>query len=314
MRANYPIRYLRVSLLSNCNLKCFYCRPPQEKSDEHWTQSDPDMCMQALLVLHGMGIRKIRFTGGEPTLYKQLPLLISFSRSLGTDVNIAMTSNGILLDRLASDLSAKGLSNVNISIDTLQRDKFVEITSSNNLDRVISGISEAKKCIPEVKLNSVIIKGVNDDEVVDLVNFANSFKVSIRFIEYMPSRSGTPHNRFISGRQIRKRLPFDLMQVKRQGSSAARYYSSPDLDIRVGFINPVSHPFCGFCDRVRLAANGKLYGCLFDCENVNLFQLLTKGQAEAMREVTRLVNDKKFCGCPGNSSPENLPSFLEMGG
>ncbi|MCK5126070.1 MAG: radical SAM protein [candidate division Zixibacteria bacterium] len=315
MRVKHPIQYLRVSLLNKCNLNCFYCRPQNEKEVPEWNRSNPDKCKQALSLLYSMGVRKIRFTGGEPTLYKELPDLITFSKSLGPDVKSALTSNGILLAKLAPELRLAGLDSVNISIDTLDPTKFTSITSRDYLDRVLDGITCAKEYIPEVKLNTVVMKGVNDDEVANLIEFANSMKVNIRFIEYMPSRTGTPHYKYISGNEIRNSLPYEFSALGQSGASAARYYKANNLDIKVGFINPVSHSFCNNCNRLRLAADGKLYGCLFDGRNINLFELLEQDDIKAQQETIKLVNDKQFQGCSGvASSQDNLPSFLEMGG
>jgi cyclic pyranopterin phosphate synthase len=309
------VRYLRVSLLRGCNLKCVYCRPTGSDSLPEAGRYTIDQYTAAIRLLYDFGIRKVRFTGGEPTLYRQLPDLIGHTNQLA-DVKTAITTNGLLLSRLAETLSGAGLASVNISVDTLNRSKFRMITSTDRFQDVISGIEASVKYIPLVKLNTVVIKGINDDEVNDLILFADRMGISIRFIEYMPTMMTKDGDRgYISGNDIMTRLPYDFSPVERTNNTAARYYRSPDLNIVVGFINPVSHPFCDGCDRLRLASDGRLYGCLFSSSSTNLFELLENGREAAVREIARLIENKKYLGCPGlNETQNHLPSFITMGG
>jgi cyclic pyranopterin phosphate synthase len=272
--------------------------------------------MAGIGLLHRLGVEKIRFTGGEPTLYKRLPDLVAHARSLDGSLHLGLTTNGLLLPKLAGRLAAAGLDSVNISLDTQDRERFKSITGVDALDRVVAGIEAAVANIGKVKLNCVLIRGVNDYEAEALVRFADRLSVDIRFIEFMPTRS-TPSsdNRYIAGDTIRRRLSFDLTPTVSEAAAAARYYRAPDLKIRVGFINPVSHPFCAECDRLRLASDGQLYGCLFSGHAVNLFELLKRGDNAATTAVNRLIEAKQYLGCAGAAhSSDNLPSFISMGG
>lgn len=306
------VRYLRVSLLTGCNLNCFYCRPDNQPSCEEVGSQPPERFKRAIALLHQLGVEKVRFTGGEPTMYKQLPSLVSFARKLDSSLHIGLTTNGLLLSKLAGELAEAGLNSVNISLDTSDSARFKRITGKDVFRQVVAGIDTAVKHIETVKLNCVLMKGVNDSDAADLVRFADQRGVDIRFIEFMPSRSAPNRDhRYISGDEIRAQLPFDLTPVYSEAAAAARYYKSSQLRIRVGFINPVSHPFCADCDRLRLASDGNLYGCLFSGDAVNLFDLLENEPDSANEAVTELVRTKKYLGC---AQAERLPSFIRIGG
>lgn len=309
------MRYLRMSLTSGCNLNCFYCRPSSEKTATT-TMRSLDQCQSALKLLCRLGINKVRFTGGEPTLNKHLPDLIQCTRQLNRENLTAITTNGMLLKRLSPSLASAGLDSANISLDTINRDKFKKITGIDGLDKVIEGIDAAIDHIEQVKLNCVVIKGVNDDELEKLAHFAGEREIDIRFIEYMPTKHNSRDSRgYLSGDDVRSSLPFDLVPAATNPSSAAQYYFSPELNIRVGFINPVSHSFCALCDRIRLASDGRLYGCLFSGDSVNLFSLLDQSFEYAEERISRLIADKQYLGCPGTfDKAASLPSFIEMGG
>ncbi len=310
-----PVRYLRVSLIDQCNLACSYCKP----SGHHTTnrrQTDREKFAFAIQTLYTIGVRKVRFTGGEPTVYRELTELIKDTSLLSPVIEIAMTSNGVLLRKLAPLLAKAGLGSVNISLDTLNRDKFKQITRVDALHKVIDGIYASKESIQKVKLNCVVMKGVNDDEFERMIRFADKVGIDIRFIEFMPTKHNSNHDsRFISGGTLRASLPFALTLDKTPKSSAARYYRSEELKIRVGFIDPVSHSFCGSCDRLRLASDGNLYGCLFSGSSFNLFDSLNMGVESAIEEVHKLVANKEFIGCQAvGKGRDDLPSFISIGG
>jgi cyclic pyranopterin phosphate synthase len=301
--------------LPECNLNCFYCRPGVAAKKKH-SQVPVTKFAQAIEFLHQSGIRKVRFTGGEPTLYKCLPELIALTKKLDSSVFMAITSNGRLLKKLAPALAEAGLDSINISLDTRDREKFRTITSIDAFDQVNDGIKEAIKFIPAVKLNCVLIKGVNDDEAESLIRYANDLGIDIRFIEYMPTRYRNRDQRgYLSTDVLRSRLPYELYPVEAESSSAATYYRSPDFGIRVGFISPISHSFCSACNRIRLASDGTLYGCLFSPRGINLFNLLENEPSTLNREIRNLMSTKPKQGCSFSAqNRNNLPSFYFMGG
>jgi cyclic pyranopterin phosphate synthase len=307
-------RYLRISLLSACNLRCSYCKPDSKQLPS--IVAPNAKVRSAIRFLHGFGINKIRFTGGEPTLYKSLSELVSFVKSMDGDIQTAVTSNGVLLKARAEELSTAGLDSINVSLDTLDSVKFRMLTSSGVLDNVISGIDAAARHIGNVKLNCVLIRDFNDKEADRLISFAENRGLDIRFIEFMPNRYSAPGDpRFVSGEEIRNQLPWDFRRLPGNPNSAARYYSASPLKIKIGFISPVSHPFCASCNRIRLTADGLLYNCLYDSTRLNLFDLLENDPERAQAEFEKLLRAKRFSGC--NSSihfAETLPSFSAIGG
>jgi cyclic pyranopterin phosphate synthase len=309
-----PPRYLRVSLLSACNLNCSYCLP--ERQAEPALVASADKLRPAIECLIRAGIRKVRFTGGEPTLHKDLATLVASVKAMDSDVHAAITTNGVRMMRLAPGLASAGLDSANISLDTLDPVRFHSLTGRDKLNRVLGGIEAATHYINRVKLNCVLVRGTNDAEVPDLIRFADERRLDIRFIEYMPNRFSAPGDpRFISGDEVRRRLPWNLNPLPNKPASAARYYTAPELRIRVGFISPISHPFCGECDRIRLAADGKLYACLFGSGGINLFDVMATGSIGAEGELKKLVGLKRFGGCRGAADkPGDLPSFSMLGG
>jgi cyclic pyranopterin phosphate synthase len=229
---------------------------------------------------------------------------------------MAITSNGVLLKSMAQRLAEAGLDSANISIDTLSDDKFENLTGSYHLNKVISGIETAMKYIDKVKLNTVLIRGFNDEDIRPLILFADDRGLDIRFIEFMPNRYSAPDDpRFISGREMRQRLPWDFKSLPGKPGNAAQYYTSPDLKIKVGFIDSVSHPFCNGCDRIRLAADGRLYRCLYGSKSINLFDLLEKDPDRALTEYERLTASEKYKRSQSaDDSRISLPSFSAIGG
>jgi len=306
--------YLRVSLLSACNLQCAYCRPAGKKRCD--ISAPRDKVQSAIRFLYDRGIRKIRFTGGEPTLSKDLCGLVADIKAIDSTVHTAITSNGVLLRSLAPSLSGAGLDSANISIDTLNPDNFHRLTGKPYLKRVIEGIDAAVEYIPKVKLNCVLMRGVNDSEAESLIRFADERGLDMRFIEFMPNRYSTPGDRrYISGTEIRDRLPWDLKEIPGNPGNAARYYGNPSLKIKVGFISSVSHPFCSGCNRIRLTADGLLYTCLYDSRRIDLFKLIEDDISLAGSEYKRLVESKRFRGCHSEVDSDNiLPSFSAIGG
>jgi cyclic pyranopterin phosphate synthase len=309
------IQYLRISLLNSCNLNCNYCHPQQAKS-KSLISANYEKYYESIKLMHTLGVQKIRFTGGEPTLYKRLSELIQSVKGLDNSILTAITSNGVLLKRKAKVLAGAGLDSVNISIDTLSVRKFQSLTGKNLLPDVIDGIIESIRYIPKVKLNTVMIRNINAAEIDNLIKFSNDLKIDIRFIEYMPTKYNSQNSdAYISGDEIMDRLPYSFTPVKSDKTSAAKYYTSPDLDIKVGFIMPVSHPFCDKCNRIRLTSDGRLFGCLFSGESFNLFEALQNGHENASSKLKELIRNKAFHGCFFNrDNNDRTTSFINIGG
>ncbi len=275
------INYLRISLTDRCNLRCKYCMP--EDGIDKLGHSDIlslEEIYKIIVSFVELGVDKIRFTGGEPLVRKGIVDLISKVSKLEGIKDIAMTTNGILLSEMASDLKNAGLSRVNISLDTLDSEKYRSITRGGDLKRVLDGISEAKKVgLTPIKINTVLIGGFNEDEIEDLVDLTIEDDIDVRFIELMPigEASSWAEEKFISNEKILKKIKH-LEPIKREDiSSPALYYKLPGAKGKVGIINPISCKFCENCNRVRLTSNGRLKMCLHSYREIDLRSPLRDG-------------------------------------
>ncbi len=286
------IEYLRVSLTDRCNLRCEYCMPEDGIEDklqhpEILSLEDMFTLIKEFVVL---GIKKIRFTGGEPLVRKGALELIKKVNDLDGVDEVTITTNGVLLEDYADDLYKAGVKRINVSLDTLDPDKFKEITRGGDIQRVFRGIEKAQKVgISPIKINTVLIGGFNDDEIEDMVNLTLYDNIDIRFIELMPigQAAGFAKSKFLSNKEVLKTLPDLKAVVKDDISSPATYYKLPHARGRVGLINPITCKFCSDCNRVRLTATGKLKLCLHSNREIDLKSiLLAKGDLnKAVREA-----------------------------
>lgn len=293
---NRTIKDLRISLTDRCNFRCFYCLPHGEPT---WAKREKLLTFEELervaKVFVGLGIDKIRLTGGEPLIRRDVPLLVEkLARLKPALADIALTTNGYDLAKHAAALKAAGLDRITISLDSLRPERFAEITGVDALDRTIAAIDLARTMgFDPVKVNSVIVRGRNDDEVADLARFAREFGISMRFIEFMPLDSGHDWSRemVVSGREILKRIEaeFPLEPAGARGTStASRYRFADGAPGEIGIIAPVSEPFCGACSRIRLTADGQIRTCLFSQEEHDLRGPIRSGASdEELAEVIR---------------------------
>jgi cyclic pyranopterin phosphate synthase len=268
------INYLRISLTDRCNLRCEYCMP--ERGVHKVTHDDIlslEEIYEIIKVFVDLGIDKIRFTGGEPLVRLGVVDLISKVSRLKGVKEIAMTTNGVLLETYARDLNEAGLTRVNISLDTLNMDKYKEVTRGGDLQKVLDGIKAAQEVgLTPIKINTVLIGGFNEDEIPDLVNLTMEQKIDIRFIELMPigEAASFAREKFIPNSRVLETVP-ELQSVEAEDkSSPAVYYKLPGAKGKVGIINPISCKFCSNCNRVRLTSTGKLKLCLHSNREIDL--------------------------------------------
>ncbi|MBM3670783.1 MAG: GTP 3',8-cyclase MoaA [Actinobacteria bacterium] len=274
---------LRISITDRCNFRCTYCMPDEGMQwlDRAELLTYEEQVRVARICVDRWGFDAIRVTGGEPTVRSHLPRLFSLLAPLGTD--LAMTTNGVKLPELAHDLAAAGLRRVNISLDTLRPETFLALTRRAELDRVLAGVDAALAAgLAPVKINCVVIRGVNDDEVVDLAAFGRAKGVGIRFIEFMPLDASHEWSmsRVVPASEIRDAIHnvFPLEQHAPSGHvEPAERYAYSDGVGDVGFIASVTEPFCGDCDRVRITAEGKFRSCLFALDEHDLRPVLRDG-------------------------------------
>lgn len=274
-------RSLRISVTDKCNLRCQYCMP--EEVVEFQPASSLLTFEEIFLfakICAARGIRKIRVTGGEPLMRRQLDRLIAMLNKIEGLEDLAITTNGILLEEQLPGLVAAGLRRVNISLDTLRSSVFKTLARRDGLERVLSGIAAAVHCEAlSVKLNALVLRDVNLDDVLDLASFAVSLKIPIRFIEFMPldAERAWSEQRMVSGEELRDKLEKAFGPLSRVSEIDP---SQPSTDYVTrhgavfGFIDTVTEPFCGSCDRLRLTADGKLRNCLFGQEEWDVREVL----------------------------------------
>ena len=276
------IRDLRISVTDRCNFRCTYCMPAEgmEWLPRSEVLSFEEIYRVSRIFVERFGVEGIRLTGGEPTVRAHLPMLISQLSGLGVD--LAMTTNGATLRNSAEELRSAGLRRINISLDTLHADRFEQMTRRNELVNVLAGIDAAVAAgFSPVKINAVIERGVNDDEIVDLARFGRERGVEVRFIEFMPL-DATGHwanDRVVGQDEIVERIAevFPLEQMPARGAAPADRWRYLDGAGTVGVIPSVTKPFCGDCDRVRLTAEGQFRTCLFATDEFDLRAIMRSG-------------------------------------
>jgi len=286
---NRQINYLRVSVTDHCNYRCFYCRPEDgsDVSGSHEFLNFEEMT-RLIRLFTELGINKVRLTGGEPLVRSKLVELVARLQQLPGLDDISLSTNGHLLGRFAGPLRAAGVSRVNISLDSIDPDNFLRITRNGDLDKVTQGIDAAITAgLSPIKLNMVVMKGINDYEIEAMLDYAIARKLELRFIETMPvGRAGLEiMNHHYPAAQIlqriRDRFGSQLIPVKgSKGAGPARYYQLADGPVRVGVISAVSRHFCEGCNRVRLTARGELVLCLGHHNRVSLREGLRDGRSD----------------------------------
>jgi GTP 3',8-cyclase len=298
-----PLRHLRLSVTDRCNLRCAYCMP---EPDYTWLPRDNILHFAEIGCLvdafTGLGVNKVRLTGGEPLVRRKLPDLVSLLAERGAIRDLALTTNGVLLADQAAALHAAGLHRVTVSLDTLRRDRFLSLTRSDALDRVLAGIEAASGLWGALKIDTVVMRGVNEDELVALVEYGKRVNAEVRFIEYMDVGGATGWNpELVVGRQeILASLAGHYGPVEplsQEDGGTADRFRLPDGAV-VGVISSTTHSFCRWCDRSRLTADGLWYLCLYAATGIDLRKLVRSGASiESIREALASVwQARKDCG------------------
>jgi GTP 3',8-cyclase len=309
---------LRVSLTDRCNLRCAYCMPPEGLD---WLPgsdvlTDDEIVRLITIGVERLGITTVRLTGGEPLLRKNLELLVADIAALSPTPEIALTTNGIGLAARADKLAAAGLRRINVSLDTLDPDTFAKISRRRRLPDVLAGITAAREAgLQPVKINTVLLRDINDHEAFELLQWAMAEQVQLRFIEQMPldPQHGWKRDEMITAAEIKEHLGQhvelveDPEDARARGSAPAELFRVAGTDYSVGIIASVTQPFCGACDRVRLTADGQIRNCLFARTESDLRTPLRSGASDAelaARWVAAVAGKK-----PGHGI--NDPSFLQ---
>ena len=279
---NRRIEYVRLSVTDKCNLRCFYCMPKGFKDFEqpdHWlTFEEIERVIKAFTEL---GVARVRLTGGEPLVRKNIAQLAKRLTALPGLNDLSLSTNAVLLDKQAHDLHDSGISRINASLDSLSPKRFKDITGSE-LQPVLDGLMAAKEArFSPIKINMVAMKGINDDEFEDMVEYCIKHDFTLRFIETMPmgttGEDATDH--YLNLQTVKKQLStsYDLIPGVMPGGGPARYVQIKNTNLRIGFITPISQHFCETCNRVRISVDGTLYLCLGQDDKVELRPLLRSG-------------------------------------
>ncbi len=313
---------MRVSVTDRCNFRCQYCMPADGLP---WLERSAILRFEEIErivgVLAGMGVSDVRLTGGEPLVRRDFPDLVArLARVEGVE-DLSLTTNGYLLERDADALVAAGIQRVNVSIDSLARDRFFEITRRDSLPQVLRGLDAIARhpSIHPIKVNAVALRDFTEQEALPFAEFARTTSFQVRFIEFMPldgDHAWTP-DQVLAGDELRAIIHavHPLEETPRAPHSTARVFRFADGQGEIGFINPVSEPFCGDCNRIRLTAEGKLRTCLFSLGETDLREPLREGATDA--DLERIVRDavwrkelKHHVGEPGFQQPPRTMSAI----
>lgn len=315
------IEYIRLSVTDKCNLRCFYCLPKGFKDfeePEHWLTFDET---ERIIGAFGrLGVSRVRLTGGEPLIRKELPTLARRLANLPGIDDLSISTNAVHLEKHANELADAGVKRINISLDSLKPERFAEITGGGKLDKVIDGLMAARDAgLHPVKINMVAMQGINDDEFGDMLEFCIKHNFTLRFIETMPM--GTPgeaaSKHYLSLTTVREQLQekYDLIPGFMPGGGPARYYQVNGTEVRIGFITPISQHFCETCNRVRLSVDGTLYLCLGQEHSMPLRDILRAGitdqelEALLIKAIALKPERHEF-----NDKPQQVVRFMSMTG
>lgn len=294
MKDNYgrDINYLRISLTEKCNLKCIYCLPEDFslKSYDETKELSKENIFSIVDISKEIGINKIRLTGGEPLLRKDIIEIIEGIKKIGID-EIYLTTNGIFLSEKVENLKNAGLSGINISLDTLDKKQFKEITRGGNLLKVLEGIEKALKYDLKIKINSVIIKEINENEIKKLAELTLKNNIDVRFIELMPVGEG---KKFVGIKNenilklLQKLFQFDKEYIEING--VTRYYKIKNSVGKIGFISPINHCFCEMCNKIRITSDGNIKRCLNMNGHLNIKKYLDMGVSR--EEIKKILEEE----------------------
>ncbi len=287
------IHYLRISLTDHCNLRCVYCMPEDMTFRPNSAMLQDDELLRLVNVFALLGFDKIRLTGGEPTVRANVVEVVRRIAATPGIESLSMTTNGVLLDKLARPLKEAGLQRVNVSLDTVDPERFHRITRWGKLEQVWAGIQAAEDAgLTPVKINAVVVRGFNDGDVTDLARLTLEHDWQVRFIEMMPFGGDTAfqQKQVVSDKEIRERIETELGPLELQGGGRldgeARIYRLPGAPGELGFISSVTLPFCASCSRARLTADGKLRLCLLRDKELDLLTPLRQGATnEELRQL-----------------------------
>jgi cyclic pyranopterin phosphate synthase len=313
------IEYVRLSVTDRCDLRCSYCMPEGFKDfeePEHWLNFDETE--RLIGAFARLGVKRVRLTGGEPLLRRNLPQLAARLSSLPGIEDLSLSTNATQLGKHAQALKDAGITRLNVSLDSLQRERVEKINGRDVFDKVMAGLNAAKDVgFEKIKLNMVAMAGVNDDEIDAMVEFAMAGNYILRLIETMPMGDTGRASSFLDLQPVKARLAekYGLVETALPGGGPARYLGTPDGNFNIGFITPLSQHFCATCNRVRVSVDGTLYMCLGQEDKVELGPLLRSGASDveieqAIRNAVALKPERHEF----REAPAKLVRFMSMTG
>jgi cyclic pyranopterin phosphate synthase len=314
------IEYVRLSVTDRCDLRCFYCMPEgynDFETPDHWLTFDE--IERVMAAFTELGTRRVRLTGGEPMVRKGLPALAARLTALPNLDDLSMSTNAIQLGRHAQAMREAGVSRLNVSLDTLDAERYREITKGR-LDKALAGLEAARAAgFAPIKINMVVMRGINDDEVEDMVAFCIEKGFTLRFIETMPlgETGQRASDTYVDLTEVKQRLAqrFELVPSVMPGGGPARYVQIAGTDLKIGFITPISQHFCETCNRVRLTVDGSLHMCLGQEHAVALRPLLREGiDHESLKQTLREAIDRKPERHEFREQPEKIVRFMSATG
>lgn len=315
------IEYLRLSVTDKCNLRCFYCLPKGFKdfeTPENWLTFDE--IERVISAFAQFGVRRIRLTGGEPLVRKNLPQLASRLSALAGIEDLSLSTNATLLEKQAQDLFQAGIRRINVSLDTMDAEYFAQVTGGGDIKSVLNGLQKAREVgFKPVKINMVMMKDTHQDDYLRTLDYCMKNGFTLRFIETMPM--GTPgrnaSDQYLSLQTVKQQLTqrYDLVPGVMTGGGPARYYRVNGTDFEIGFITPISQHFCETCNRVRLSVDGTLYLCLGQDDKLELRPLLRAGISDdELKEAIISAIAKKPERHEFNQKPSQVVRFMSMTG
>jgi len=299
-KQNRRITYLRLSVTTDCNLQCLYCAAGEDQKN---TLLNFDEITNLVNTASKIGISKIRITGGEPLLRENLPVLVKQISKIKGINDISITTNGYRLPELASELKSAGLNRVNISLDSLIPEVYKKI-NGGNIENALKGIHIAKKYFDDVRINMVVLRGINDNETENFIAFGEKNNLTVRFLELMPNKTpitknGDFNQHFMSNKSLITDLQKKYVLTKIENgeeSSSADWFFVNNTKQKIGFISPVSKPFCANCNRMRLTATGELIPCLHGEERISLREAMNADDEEKIINFFRIAAEQKISG------------------
>ncbi len=307
------IDYLRISVTPECDLRCYYCLPA-DLGETHSRLLKAEEIIRFVQVAAGLGVSRVRLTGGEPLLRADLEQIIAGIKSVPGIKEVSMTTNGQRFADRAHALRAAGLDRVNISLDTLQPDRYRRFTNGGDIAKVFAAISAAEHAgIVPIRLNAVVVRGVNDDELLDLANLTIGHPWDVRFIELMSIGEGRGwHDKVVSAKDIWNALGMPEEVAAKVGGGPARYYRLPGAQGKIGIISAVSEHFCGSCNRIRLTAQGTIRPCLLDDREIDIRPWLAEGAEPLLAQQLQTTILGKPSAQP--QTPRARRRMAEIGG